>query len=68
MQNFEKAKCTLVGTDGNVFALIARSCRALRNAGYPDKAEELNRRITVDEEAENYDAALAIILEYIDAD
>ncbi len=65
MKDFTKVKCRLTGTDGNIFFLLARSCRALRNAGFPDKADELNKRITVDNEAKDYTAALAIILEYV---
>ena len=68
MKGFEKVKCKLTETDSNIFALIARSCRALKSAGYPEQADELNRRITIDGEAKDYNAALRIILEYIDAE
>ena len=32
----EKPKCKLVGEDGNVFCIIARVAKALKNAGVMD--------------------------------
>lgn len=65
-QEFKKVRCKLVGTDGNIFALIGRSCRALQTAGFHEKATELRQRILVHEEAKSYHEAIAIILEYIE--
>jgi hypothetical protein len=63
---FKKPKCKLVGSDGNIFNLIGIARRALKNAGYADKAKELTERITVSGEAQDYYAALGIILDYVD--
>ena len=63
---FQKPKCKLVGTDGNIFALIGTACRALQKAGLRDKADELRKRIMSDGEAQSYHEAIAIILEYVE--
>ena len=41
-----KPECKLVGTDGNVFAIIATVCKCLTEAGQGDWAEELRVRAT----------------------
>lgn len=37
---FVKPVVTLVGTDGNAFSIIGKVARALKQAGFPDKAQE----------------------------
>ncbi len=64
--DFEKPECQLVGTDGNVFALIGTASRALKRAGLRDHAEEMRKRI-MEGEARSYDEAIQIIMEYVDA-
>ncbi len=54
----------LIGTDGNVYALLARCARALRHAGLPDEAEELKQRVL--NEAKSYDDAIALMCEYVE--
>lgn len=61
--NFEKPLAPIVGADGNVFNLIGICSRALRVAGYPDKAKEMTDRIT---NSGSYDEALSIMCEYIE--
>jgi len=61
----DKPKVKLVGTDGNVFALMGRCQRGLRDAGMNDKAKEMCDRIT--KTAESYEQALVIMCEYVDA-
>lgn len=65
-KEFQKVKCKLVGTDGNIFALISTAMRALQKAGFHEKAVEMRQRIMLKEEAKSYDEAIAIILEYVD--
>ena len=60
-----KPSCKLIGTDGNIFALAARTSRALKNAGMKDKADEMYSRI---KGAGSYDETVNIIVEYMDAE
>lgn len=57
--------CRLSGEDGNVFAVIARARRALKNAGRSEKAEEMGRRCL---RAKSYEDALGIVQEYVHDD
>ena len=55
-----KLKCRLIGEDGNIFNLMGIVSRTLKEAGEPEKAEEMIRRITSD--AKSYDEALAMLM------
>lgn len=55
--------CRLVGTDGNVFAIIGRVQRTLREAGQPERAEAFVTRAF---QAKSYDEVLVLCLEYVD--
>jgi len=55
--------CRLVGTDGNVFAIIGRVQRTLRAAGQPGHAEAFVARAF---QAKSYDEVLVLCLEYVD--
>jgi len=61
----DKPRVKLVGTDGNIFAILGRCKQVLKDAGQPDQAEELAQRVF---KATSYDEALAICLEYVDAE
>mgnify|MGYP006399766091 FL=1 len=61
-----KLKCRLIGEDGNIFNLMGIVSRTLKEAGEPEKAEEMIRRITGD--AKSYDEALAMLMEYVDVE
>ena len=61
-----KLKCRLSGEDGNIFNLMGIVSRTLKEAGEPEKAEEMIRRITSD--AKSYDEALAMLMEYVDVE
>ena len=60
-----KPRVKLVGTDGNIFAILGRCKQALKDAGQPDQAEEMAQRVF---KATSYDEALAICQEYVDAE
>jgi outer membrane protein TolC len=60
----EKPKCKLVGTDGNVFALMGKVRRALKQADQHEKADEFFRRAT---SASSYDEVLQILHDYVEA-
>lgn len=59
-----KPKCKLVGTDGNVFALMGRVSTTLKENGMSDKAKEMTNKIMT--EAKSYSEALAIMSEYVE--
>ena len=59
----KKPKVKLVGTDGNVFALLGECCTALKRAHQEDKATELRRKVFL---AQSYDEALGLMCEYCD--
>jgi len=61
-----KPKCRLIGENGNIFNLMGIVSRTLKEAGEPEKADEMIRRIT--NEAESYDEALAMLMEYVDVE
>jgi hypothetical protein len=58
-----KPACPLVGTDGNVFAIIGRVRRCLELSGQPERATEFVERAT---SAASYDAVLQLTFEYVD--
>lgn len=63
VETIEKPKCPLIGTDGNVFNLIALASRTLKNSGMSDAAKEMSARVT---SCGSYHEALGIIMEYVD--
>ena len=58
-------KVKLVGTDGNIYAILGTVKKALTKAGHAAAANELSQRVFND--AKTYDAALAIVCEYVEA-
>jgi hypothetical protein len=58
-----KPACKLVGEDGNVFNVIGRVKRALKDAGQPDRAREFVQRAFG---AQSYDEVLGLCHEYVD--
>lgn len=59
----EKSKCKLIGTDGNVFALMGKASSALKEAGQPEKAKEMCEQVF---RCGSYAAALKVIGEYVE--
>ena len=59
-----KPRCTLVGTDGNVFALMGRVRSVLMQHGLENQAKEMVEQITT--QAGDYHHAFAIMMEYVD--
>ena len=60
----KKPRCKLVGTDGNIFALAGRASAALRKARQGEKVEEMREKFL---QAQSYDEALRVLMEYVDA-
>ena len=57
-----KPDCKLIGEDGNIFNLMARAIRTLRENNLSEEAKEMRERIT---SSGIYDEALCIIGEYV---
>ena len=57
-----KPDCKLIGEDGNIFNLMARASRTLRENDLSEEAKEMRERIT---SCGSYDEALCIIGEYV---
>ena len=65
MDTKERVQVDGLWDDGNVFAVMGKARMALRRAGRKEDADELTARVT---SSGSYDAALAIIMEYVDDD
>ena len=57
-----KPDCKLIGEDGNIFNLMARAARTLRENDLSEEAKEMRERIT---SSGSYDEALCIIGDYV---
>lgn len=57
-----KPDCPLIGQDGNIFNLMGIASRTLREAGLPEQAKEMCKRI---HSAGSYGEALNIIGDYV---
>lgn len=60
-----KPKCKLIGTDGNVFAIIGVVTFTLNQAQMKDKAEEFTRRAF---NSASYDDVLILVNEYVEVE
>ncbi len=61
-----KPTANIKGIDGNVFSLLRVARAALKQAGLRSQAEEVKKRIVMDNEAKDYDHAIRIMMEYVD--
>ena len=59
-KNSLRPKMQLIGQDGNIFAIMGRASRLLKNAGQSDKAKEMCDRVTA---SQSYSEALSIVSE-----
>jgi hypothetical protein len=59
----KKPRCKLVGTDGNVFAIIGTVSNSLKKAGQSEKAAEFRKRAM---SSGSYDDVLQLCFEYVD--
>ena len=65
MNRPKKPKMQLIGQDGNIFAIMGRASRLLKNAGQSDKAKEMCDRVTA---SQSYSEALNIVSEYVETE
>lgn len=59
----KKPKCKMIGTDGNVFALIGVVSRVLKKAGQHEQAKQMTADVF---KANSYHEALTVMLDYIE--
>lgn len=64
-KNSLRPKMQLIGQDGNIFAIMGRASRLLKNAGQSDKAKEMCDRVTA---SQSYSEALSIVSEYVETE
>ncbi len=60
-----KPICKLIGTDGNIFALVGKASSCLKKNNLSDKAKEMTSKVF---KASSYDNALQIIMEYVEVE
>lgn len=61
----QRPKMKLVGEDGNIFAILGRASRLLRENGQQEQAKEMSGRVY---QSGNYYKALHIISEYVETE
>ena len=61
----KRPKMKLVGQDGNIFAILGRASRLLKENGQPDQAKEMCDRVY---QSGDYYKALNIISEYVETE
>lgn len=61
----KKPVCKLIGENGNVFNLLGKSQRCLKENGYFKEVEEMSKRVF---EASSYEEALRIMIEYVEVE
>lgn len=59
-----KPTCKLTGGTGNVFVMMSKARKTLKDKGMSDEAEEMVRRVKA--EAKGQNQALDIISEYVE--
>ena len=64
-QQRQMPKMELLGQDGNIFGILGRASRLLKEAGQKDQTDEMFRRVT---SSGSYEEALHIISEYVDTE
>ncbi len=57
-------KVTLVGEDGNAFAVIGRVAKALRKGGHPELVDKFKREAMQGD----YDNLLRVCMEYVEVE
>jgi len=62
MKVYEKPKCKLVGTDGNVFSLAGKVVSTLKKKGFKEEAKEFSSRLG---ECGSYGEALNLMGQYV---
>ena len=61
----DKPKCKLIGEDGNIFFILGRVGRVLKDNGMAAQAKECSDRVMA---SGSYEEALGIVMEYVDVE
>lgn len=61
----QRPKLKLVGRDGNIFSILGKASRLLKENGQPEQAKKMSERVY---QSGNYYKALAIISEYVETE
>ena len=61
----KRPKMKLAGMDGNIFSILGRATRLLRENGQPEQAKEMSDRVY---QSGDYRQALSIISEYVETE
>lgn len=61
----QRPKMELIGQDGNIFSILGRASRLLKENGQPDQAKEMCDRVY---QSGDYYKALGIISEYVETE
>lgn len=65
MEKNLKPTCKLLGEDGNIFSILGRVSRTLKEHGKDEQAKEVSERVMA---SGSYDEALQIIMEYVEVE
>ena len=60
-----KPKCKLIGEDGNVFVIIGKVSKVLKQNNMEEKATEFRAKAM---NSESYDEVLILVNEYVDVE
>ena len=63
--NTIRLRMELIGADGNIFAILGRASRLLRENGQAEQAKEMHDRVC---RCGNYTEALYIVSEYVETE
>ena len=63
--NTRRPRMELIGADGNIFAILGRASRLLRENGQAEQAKEMHDRVC---RCGNYTEALYIVSEYVETE
>lgn len=65
MKESHKPTCKLVGKDGNIFSILGRVSRTLKENGKTEQVKEVSERVMA---SGSYGEALQIIMEYVEVE
>lgn len=65
MEENHKPTVKLIGEDGNIFSILGRVSRTLKEDGKEEQAKEVSERVMA---SSSYGKALQIIMEYVEVE
>ena len=58
-----KPECKLIGEDGNIFNLMGKASKTLKENGMQEEAKKMCEEI---QSCKSYDEALCVLMDYVD--